>query len=79
MRLTRFTVPLVGAAILIVGSAVPALAADPAPPPAPSNPVTCYPILSSLVCQIPVNVGPFNIPVNIPVNFKDVIGVPTNP
>jgi hypothetical protein len=43
--------------------------------PVPAPPVTnCYPLLSSLVCTIPVNVGPFNITVPIESVFP-----PSNP
>jgi hypothetical protein len=49
--------------------------ADPAAP-APT-PVTCYPLLSSLVCQVPVNVnvGPFG-PFNIAPNLTSIFAPP---
>lgn len=29
--------------------------------------VNCYPLLSSLICEVPVNVGPFNFDVDVPI------------
>ena len=47
---------------LLGAGAVPALAQEPVPEP----PVANCGFLSALVCQIPVTVGPFNIPVTFP-------------
>ena len=55
MRRALIATTLAGGLALAAPSA--AMAQEPAPQP-PAE-VTCYPLLSSLVCHIPVNVGPF--------------------
>lgn len=65
-------------ALLLLGGAGVASAQEAS---APAPPVTnCYPLLSSLVCTVPVNVGPFNIPVG-PFDFAGLFAPkpPTTP
>ena len=68
---------LVGAAVatagIMVAVAVPASAQEETPP----EDINCFPILSSLVCYLPVTIGPFNI--NVPVDVGSVFPPPEGP
>jgi hypothetical protein len=72
MRRLGCLVALVAVATLGVSGIALADTATPAP-----TPVTCYPLLSSLVCQVPVNVnvGPFG-PFNIAPNLTSIFAPP---
>jgi hypothetical protein len=64
----RLAVGAVATMLMLVGAPGAALAADATPQPPAQT--TCYPLLSSVVCylpvSIPVNVGPFNFTVDMP-------------
>lgn len=49
-------------------TATPAAAQDEEPP----AEVNCYPLLSSLVCEVPIAVGPFNFDIDVPVEFDSI-------
>jgi hypothetical protein len=67
---------LSGAAIsavvpLVMMAAAPTAIAQEEPAPTPTE-VTCYPLLSSLICEVPINVGPFVFDIDVPVEFDSV-------
>lgn len=73
----RLTVTAMVAAFAL---AAPAVAVAQEPEPEPPAEVNCFPLLSSLVCHIPVNVGPFNIgPFGPFVLFPNGLGSPPAP
>lgn len=60
---------VVATVVLAMGlAAATAVAQEEQPPPE----VNCYPLLSSLICEVPVAVGPFNFDVDVPVEFDSI-------
>ena len=62
------------AALAMALLAAPAEAQDEQPPPE----VNCYPLLSSLVCEVPVTIGPFNFDVDVPIEIDSIFPAPSS-
>lgn len=58
--------------VVLMATGVGAASAQDAEPSPPE--INCYPLLSSVVCHIPVTIGPFNI--TVPVNVESVFPPP---
>lgn len=65
-RVLAVVATVVLAMCLTAGSA----AAQEEQPPPPE--VNCYPLLSSLICEVPVAIGPFNFDIDVPVMFDSI-------